>query len=76
MTVQAKTPISENWEMFAQFQSDKYDYFQKIIRCYQQFRNGPAYKSFQFGMGVNLDQHGSNDYSKINFLLFVHNVID
>ena len=63
--------------MFAQLQGDIYVYkFSKIKRSYQQFRIGTAYKSFQFGIGLNPDQYGSNDTAKINLLLFVRKVMD
>jgi len=74
--LQYNKPIKNNWGIFVQLQAAaNWRAFSQIARSFQQFRIGPSYKSFQFGIGTNTDQYGTLAAPKFNILFFLRKVI-
>ncbi|MBI3510271.1 MAG: hypothetical protein HY064_06380 [Bacteroidetes bacterium] len=74
--LQYNRSIKKDWGIFVQLQAvTNWRAFSQIARSFQQFRIGPSYKSFQFGIGTNTDQYGTFADPKFNALFFVRKVI-
>lgn len=74
--LQYNKPIKKDWGIFIQLQGvGNWLAFAKLARSFQQFRIGPSYKSFQFGIGTNTDQYGTLASPKFNALFFARKVI-
>ena len=75
--LQYKRSLKKDWGIFAQLQAvANWRAFSQLARSSQQFRIGPSYKSFQFGIGINTDQYGTLVNPRFNALFFVRKVIN
>lgn len=64
--------INNTWKMFNQFVFEPLFDSKKHIYSYQQIRVGLDYKeSFQFGIGVNLEQSGSSFVTRQSYGIFI-----
>lgn len=67
-----KPKINDNWKMFNQLAFEPLFNSKEHIYSYQQIRIGLGYKeSFQFGIGVNLEQIGITNSTSSNLGFFI-----